>query len=136
MKNVFLGVVLYFLGCLSVLSQSLSDIEGEYVLQEVNRVKMGDVIRYPFRGVSITYSIKLETSNTALFVQNVYERGKRKSQQSFKAKLIEKSGRVEFEEIWDSGEWIANGYIAGNQLVMNNKEKLTNYLVQKEIAIK
>lgn len=135
MKTIFLTViftiVVYISHC-----QSLKDVEGDYVVSERNLVKQGEILRYPFNGRSITYSIKLGENNTASVTQTIFVRGKRDFQQVFKITLLEKIDRVEWSEIWESGELQASGYIVGNQFVATMKERLTNYVVSKDIAIK
>lgn len=107
-------------------AQDINDIKGEYVVQEANEVKAGQRIGYPFRGVSMTYQVTPIDANTAKVVQTIYERGRMKSNQTFNIKVEPKAGRVEWSEIWESGELYTDGYFAGNQLVLNMRERNTN----------
>lgn len=132
-KTVF--TVIFSLLAFAAFSQ-LADIEGDYVVQERNYLKQGSLIRYPYNGENVVYEIRLTSGSDAIMKQTVYRKGKLDFQQSIKIKVEQKKDRVEFVEIWESGAWELNGYISGNQLIVNNKERLTNYLLLKEIAVK
>lgn len=136
MKQTFQFIVfVLFLGCNLAYCQ-VSEVEGSYVLQEKNFLKQGQLVRFPANGINIVYEVRAKNDSTIEIKETTYLRGQVKSNQSFNARLKFKQGRIEFNEIWESGEVECYGYFAGREMVMTNKERLTNYVVSREVAIK
>lgn len=65
MKMTFLVSLIFLSVCVSVAGQTVADIKGEYAVYQVIRIKENLVLKFPYKGVSLTYKIDPISDSTA-----------------------------------------------------------------------
>ena len=127
------SIILFFF-LISSYSYAQTEIEGDYIVKNVNYIKQGTSVNFPNKGENNVFRVKVIDEENIEFRQTNYKNGKVIFQQVFKAKIKVAPNGYTWKEVWENGELEGSGTITNTTLVINMIERLTNEIQSKWTA--